>query len=256
MKKLIINSIFLFFLCVSLVNAQIVRLSNSRDNTIINGIIYDSKTNEKIPFAHIVDVNKGTGTISNGLGVFQIYYDGKSLQQLFAIDHLNFEEYLLPVKIAIDNTLFCEDISENKQSISYYVITKRSPEKKLLRIIGEVENEQTVTAIKKILKDLYRTPPTNEAIFLKDENNNYIYDKYGNRALDAIVLALKDSFGSGKILGYEIQRQILYKPVYSTLLNINENIFLLNFSMDKIETFNKYGQFTSEVPISFHKDKD
>lgn len=203
--------------------------------------------------------------------VYQIHYDEKTLQLYFGIDHWNFKEYLLPVKIAIDNFLFCEETSENKQNITYFAISDNSPER-LLKIIGESEKEESVNAIRKLLDDLYHPPcekltkklyedePLKEAIYLKDDKNNFIYDRYANRVRDPIALAIldtiKDMDYNEQIIALEFRRRIVFKPVYSSIIDLNEKIYLFDFYDDKIEIYNKYGYHKGDIPINYHKHED
>ncbi|MFC2118062.1 carboxypeptidase-like regulatory domain-containing protein [Bacteroidota bacterium] len=151
---------------------------------------------------------------------FQIYFDGLAIQFLYGSRLGQFNEYLLPARVSIDNTIFFEDISKNGQYRTYFSITKNDSVQNLMSEVGDRNMEAKVKSIRKILAEAYRN------------DNRDLYFKL------------------------EFELLAWYKPVYSYMTNYNDSVILINFFKERIEYFNKNGIFEREVPISFHLDDD
>lgn len=176
--------------------------------------------NDNNPFTQLFKDCFGNIHLVERDSAYQVLYKDSSFQLMYGISRQEFNDFLFPARIAINNSIFFEEISKEGQSITYFLMSRNNAYNKLLKIVGEKNRDNRVKAINRALTEAH---------------------KIRN---DPVIIELT------------FQKLTQFQPVYSYIFSIEDSICLFDFWKGSIDFYNHNGFLISHIPIDYHKDKD
>jgi hypothetical protein len=162
--------------------------------------------------------------------VYQIYFADNELLFLKPFTIKDFEQQLEPCITSCENNMFFSSYYNHHQSLIYFAINKNNKKKIYLE---KISNAESISYIEKYLKEMPKGS-------INTSNENVASGMGDDPTLDREIEE-----------DYDYVAQILSKPIYSPLFNINDSIFIFDHIKKQVNVFTGEGKKIREFPVSY-----
>jgi CarboxypepD_reg-like domain len=161
---------------------------------------------------------------------YQIYITDTILNLAKGVKKEKFELLLTPCAAFTGSHFYFRVFGPYSQSILYYAIDSATKQRTIIKRIADVDRKQ--------FADSYFSRVTVTAGYAPREMGDIDYS-----ALDFI----RQNQSNEMFLD-----NIVYRPIYSPLLEINDSIFIFDHSADTCFVYTKRGLFSRQFPVKYH----
>lgn len=178
--------------------------------------------------------------------VYQLFYNGHQIELLYPTPLKEFEKFVYPCISKLNNQLYFRRYLFGNLMIEYFYAQEGDHQFYLLRRISD-----------SLKTDLIKSNPYIPILlgssFYEDLEDRFL--NAGNYTSSEAQKALLDEIRKAEVEERYL-KSIIFTPVYTPLLEVNDTIAIFNYPEGQIEFYSPNNQLTRTVKINYNKDPD